>query len=108
MSYDLVIKHGAIVTAENTYRADIGIKGERIAAIGENLAGAAEIDATGKLVTPGAIDVHVHLRDRDVRPLGPVPGREVIGVDPHLPHEVGGCVERAFEHDALVGLIGHG
>jgi dihydropyrimidinase len=62
MTYDLVIKHGAIVTAETTYRADIGLNGERIAAIGEDLAGAEEIDATGKLVTPGAIDVHVHLQ----------------------------------------------
>ncbi len=61
MMFDLVIKNGEIVTAEATYRADIGIQGEQIAAIGQNLTGRQEIDATGKLVTPGAVDVHVHL-----------------------------------------------
>ena len=44
MTYDLVIKNGTIVTAEATYRADIGIKGERIAAVGEDLAGADHAD----------------------------------------------------------------
>ncbi|MDM8527432.1 dihydropyrimidinase [Anaerolineales bacterium HSG24] len=58
---DIVIKNGTIVTSEITYQADVAIQGERIVAIGENLSGAREIDATGKLVTPGAIDVHVHL-----------------------------------------------
>lgn len=60
MSYDLVIKNGTIVTAETTYRADIGIRGERIAAIGEDLSGTRELDAAGRLVIPGAVDVHVH------------------------------------------------
>lgn len=60
--FDLVIKNGTIVTAEATYQADIGINGERIAAIGAGLTGAREIDAAGKLVTPGAIDVHVHMQ----------------------------------------------
>ncbi|MDX1522892.1 MAG: amidohydrolase family protein, partial [Anaerolineae bacterium] len=62
MSYDLVIKSGTVVTSATTYRADVAISGERIAAIGENLAGAREIDATGRLVIPGAIDIHVHLQ----------------------------------------------
>lgn len=61
MTYDLVITNGTIVTADATYTADIGLRGERIAAIGEGLSGAREIDAAGKLVTPGAVDVHVHL-----------------------------------------------
>jgi dihydropyrimidinase len=60
MTYDLVIKNGTIVTAETTYQADLAIQGERIAAIGQSLTGDQEIDATGKLVTPGAVDVHVH------------------------------------------------
>lgn len=60
--YDLVIKNGTIVTAEASYRADVAIEGERIAAIGRNLAAHKEIDATGKLVTPGAVDIHVHLQ----------------------------------------------
>ncbi len=61
MSFDLVIKNGRIVTAETSFNADIGINGETIAAIGENLSGKKEINAEGKLVTPGAIDIHVHL-----------------------------------------------
>ena len=62
MDFDLVIKNGTIVTAERSYRADVGVRGERIAAIGENLSGASEIDAAGKLVTPGAVDIHVHMQ----------------------------------------------
>lgn len=62
MGYDLVIKNGTLVTASTTYPADIGLKGERIAAIGQDLTGSQVIDATGKLVTPGAVDIHVHLQ----------------------------------------------
>jgi dihydropyrimidinase len=65
--FDLVIKNGTLVTASTTYRADIGVRGERIAAIGEGLAGAQELDATDMLVTPGAVDVHVHMQ----MPAGP-------------------------------------
>ncbi|MFP4322260.1 MAG: dihydropyrimidinase [Anaerolineales bacterium] len=61
MNYDIVIKNGSIVTAEATYHADLGIRGERIAAIGHDLEGAQVIDATDKFVTPGAVDTHVHL-----------------------------------------------
>jgi dihydropyrimidinase len=67
MTFDWVIKNGTIVTAETTYQADIGLTGEEIAAIGQDLSGLRAIDATGKLVTPGAVDVHVHLQ----MPLGP-------------------------------------
>jgi dihydropyrimidinase len=60
-TYDLVIKNGTVVTAVATYQADIAIRGEKIAAIGAGLRGEREIDAAGRLVTPGAIDPHVHL-----------------------------------------------
>ena len=59
--YDLVIKNGTVVSAATTYMADVAIQDESIAAVGENLSGRREIDAAGKLVTPGAVDVHVHL-----------------------------------------------
>ncbi|HFQ94823.1 MAG TPA: dihydropyrimidinase [Anaerolineae bacterium] len=59
--YELVIKNGTVVTAVTTIQADVAINGETIAAIGQNLRGKREIDATGKLVTPGAVDIHVHL-----------------------------------------------
>jgi dihydropyrimidinase len=62
MELDLVIKNGTVVTASATYRGDIGVRGERIVAIGEDLQGVREIDAAGMLVTPGAVDIHVHLQ----------------------------------------------
>lgn len=60
MRYPLVIKDGTLVTATASFPADIAVDGEQIVAIGRNLAGEREIDATGKLVTPGAVDIHVH------------------------------------------------
>lgn len=62
MVYDLVIKNGTIVTASQSYAADIGVVGDQIAAIDQNLHGRTEIDAQGKLVTPGAVDIHVHMQ----------------------------------------------
>ncbi len=62
MSFDVVIKNGTIVTADSTYEADIGLKGEIIAALGRGLAGDKEIDAAGKLVIPGAVDMHTHMQ----------------------------------------------
>ena len=61
MDYDLVIKNGTIVTTSKSYPADIGIVGEQIAVIDKTLHGRTEIDAQGKLVTPGAVDIHVHM-----------------------------------------------
>lgn len=62
MTYDLVIKNGTIITAHNRYQADIGIRQDRISAIGERLSGKQEIDAQGKYVIPGAVDIHVHMQ----------------------------------------------
>lgn len=59
---DRVIANGTLVTAEATTRADLGIAGERIAAIGKDLTGQEVMDATGMLVLPGAVDEHVHLQ----------------------------------------------
>ncbi len=58
--YDLVIRGGTVVTPEALLTTDIGIFGEKIAALGDGLEGKAEVDASGKLVLPGAIDPHVH------------------------------------------------
>ena len=63
MAYDLVIRNGLVVdgTGGAPFEADVGLEGGRIAAIGENLArGTEEIDAKGKLVTPGFVDIHTH------------------------------------------------
>jgi dihydropyrimidinase len=58
-----LIKNGRIITAIDDYIADIFINGEKIETIGSKLAVKADktIDATGKLVIPGAIDPHVHM-----------------------------------------------
>ncbi|HJP71166.1 MAG TPA: dihydropyrimidinase [Candidatus Limnocylindria bacterium] len=58
-----LIKGGTIVNADATTAADVLVDGERIALIGESLEVEAErtIDASGKWVIPGAIDVHTHM-----------------------------------------------
>jgi dihydroorotase len=64
--FDLAIVGGTIATHEHVFAADIGIRGEEIAAIAApgTLGPAREtLDATGLHVLPGAIDVHVHFRD---------------------------------------------
>jgi dihydropyrimidinase len=64
MRFDTVIRNGTVVTATDTYLADVGINGEKVSAIAAQLpienAGRV-IDATGHLVLPGGIDVHTHL-----------------------------------------------
>lgn len=59
--YDVVIRHGTVVTAEAVFPADVAITGDAIAAVGLGLRGRREIDAAGHYVLPGAIDGHVHL-----------------------------------------------
>jgi dihydropyrimidinase len=63
LSYDLVVRGGLVVTAEQAVVADVAVVGERIAAIGHDLGGAVELDARGLYVIPGAVDGHVHLTD---------------------------------------------
>ena len=64
----LLIKNGRVVTVSDDFTGDILTDGEKIAAVGKDLAGRLElppgttvIDATGMLVIPGGIDPHVHL-----------------------------------------------
>ena len=64
-SYDLLIKGGTVIDGLRTprYRADIGITDGKIVEIGGNLpTGDAKrvIDAAGKIVAPGAVDLHTH------------------------------------------------
>jgi dihydropyrimidinase len=61
-SFDLVIRGGTVVTATDSFAADIGIRGETIVALGLGLdAGRREIDASGRLVMPGGVDSHAHI-----------------------------------------------
>src|SRR5687768_9469124 len=59
----ILIKNGRIVTATDDYNGDVFIEGEKITTIGTALAVNAErvIDAKGKFVLPGGIDVHTHM-----------------------------------------------
>ena len=64
MAYDLVIRNGTLVdgTGAPGKRGDVAVSGNRIAAIGEvDGKGKREIDAGGKTVTPGFVDIHTHL-----------------------------------------------
>ena len=58
-----LITNGTIVTAVDQYEGDVLVEDERIAAIGTRLDIRADksIDATGKYVLPGGVDVHTHL-----------------------------------------------
>jgi allantoinase len=61
---ELVIRGGTVVTAEDVRRADIAIEAGLIQAIEPELPGGREeIDATGMVVFPGVIDVHVHFNE---------------------------------------------
>ncbi len=64
MSFDTIIANGIIATAVDTYNADIGISDGKISAIAASLPreqGKKVLDAKGKYVFPGGIDVHTHL-----------------------------------------------
>lgn len=60
---ELLIKGGTVVTATESFPADVAVDGGKIVAIGRDLAVNAEkvVDATGKLVLPGALDAHTHM-----------------------------------------------
>lgn len=60
---DLLIKGGTIVTAKESFTADVAVKDGKIVAIGKDLPVEAEkvVDASGRLVLPGALDVHTHM-----------------------------------------------
>jgi dihydropyrimidinase len=59
---DLILRNGTVVTANDVYEADVGIEGGVVKRIGSQLPGPAtrEIDAKGKLLIPGGVDVHTH------------------------------------------------
>ncbi|MCF3933537.1 dihydropyrimidinase [Acuticoccus sp. M5D2P5] len=62
MTFDLVIKGGTVATASDTFAADVGVQNGIVTAIAKDLPDGAEtIDASGKLVLPGAIESHCHI-----------------------------------------------
>ncbi|HLI11961.1 MAG TPA: dihydropyrimidinase [Alphaproteobacteria bacterium] len=63
--FDVVIRNGTVATAGDVVRADIGVKDGRVAALGAKLPlGRREIDAEGRIVTPGGIDSHCHIEQK--------------------------------------------
>jgi dihydroorotase len=71
--YDLVIRGGRVIDPGRRLdrTADVAIRGGQIAAIEGRIpasAAAESIDASGKLVVPGLIDVHLHARDAALPP----------------------------------------
>src|SRR5258708_40378010 len=64
MGFDTIIVNGRVATATDTYTSDVAISDGKISAVGQSLprenAGKI-IDAAGKYVFPGGIDLHTHL-----------------------------------------------
>src|SRR6058998_3579905 len=64
MGFDTIIANGKVVTATDTYLADIAISAGKIEVVGQNLPrqnAARVLDVPGKYIFPGGIDVHTHL-----------------------------------------------
>src|SRR3954447_18700806 len=64
MDFDVVIRGGTVVDGAGAppRPADVGVKGGRVAALGDVDGSAArEVDAGGCIVTPGFVDIHTHL-----------------------------------------------
>ena len=71
--YDLVIKGGRVLDVSQRLDRvmDVAVRGGKIAALESSIAasdGAEVFDATGKLVTPGLVDIHAHPRPGEVTP----------------------------------------
>ncbi len=107
-AYDLVIRGGTLIDGSGApgVRADIGIRGGRIASIGvgPQAAGAEVLDATGCIVTPGFVDVHTHYDgqatwDELLEPSSPhgittvVTGNCGVGFAPVRPGQEGRLIE---------------
>lgn len=60
---DMIIKNGTVITASESYKADVAVKNGKVVMIsaGMEAEGDMVVDAAGKFVLPGAIDAHVHL-----------------------------------------------
>mgnify|MGYP003681992899 FL=1 len=107
--YDLVIRRGTIVdgTGDAPVPGDLAISNGKIAAIGKVVGtGAQEIDATGKIVTPGFVDVHTHYDGQSIwgRELSPSSSHGVTTV------VMGNCGVgfapcRQEDHDLLINVM---
>ena len=87
MNLDLLIRGGTVVdgTGSPSVAADVGVRGDRIVAVGSiaDPSAATIVDATGRIVCPGFIDVHVH-SETALRGNGEIWGSVLQGVTTHL------------------------
>ncbi len=68
MIHDLVIRAGRLVGEDGVADADVAVDGGRVTVVGSvEGGGRREIDAAGRIVTPGGVDTHVHLGQRSSR-----------------------------------------
>jgi dihydroorotase len=69
-AYDVVIHNGRVIDPSQRLDriTDVAIHNGEIAALGRNLKGAETIEASGRIVVPGLIDIHVHARDAELPP----------------------------------------
>ena len=60
---ELLIRGGTVVTASGSFEADVAVDNGKITAIGKDLPVTADqiVDASGRLVLPGALDAHTHM-----------------------------------------------
>jgi len=65
LPFDLILRHGTLVTPAGVVHTDVGVRDGRIAALGDLFGAVAadEIDLSGLTVLPGIIDSHVHFRE---------------------------------------------
>ena len=87
--FDFILKNGNVIDVKNEKidQADIAVKDGKIAGVG-HFSGENEIDCTGKYITPGFIDAHVHIESSMATPMefskAVMPhGTTTVIADPH-------------------------
>lgn len=100
MPADLLLKNAKVINVitNEIYQADIAIFEEMIAGVGNGYVGKKEIDLTGKFISPGFIDAHVHIES------SMVPPREFAKVV--IPHGVTTVISDPHEIANVLGLEG--
>lgn len=105
--YDLVIRGGRIIdgSGRTAFAADVAMRGDRVVEIGMlNGSGRVEIDAKGRVVAPGFIDVHTHAEDIAQLPVGENFLR--MGVTTIVSGNCGGSVTNVADYFATLTRTG--